>query len=137
MNPLLKGARSAIHLKDSGAKVLVAWHGFAEPRQAGSEERARSASSSAPASSSRRWARAERSRRSPTADDDPRDHLHVGHDRDAEGATLTHATSRRDAVTARDWSTPGRRLVDARDAPLFHVFGMNSVMNVSVRARGC
>jgi hypothetical protein len=38
MNPLLKGREVGYHLKDSGAKLLVAWHGFAEPAQAGSEE---------------------------------------------------------------------------------------------------
>src|SRR3954447_17082613 len=38
MNPLLQGREGGYHLKDSGAKVLVAWHGFAEPAQAGSEE---------------------------------------------------------------------------------------------------
>src|SRR4051812_26511976 len=38
MNPLLKGREVGYHLSDSGAKVLVAWHGFAEPAQAGSAE---------------------------------------------------------------------------------------------------
>src|SRR5215212_6711102 len=38
MNPLLKGREVAYHLSDSGSKVLIAWNGFAEPAQAGSEE---------------------------------------------------------------------------------------------------
>src|SRR5918911_1282304 len=38
MNPLLKGREVGYHLSDSGAKVLVAWHDFAEPAQAGAEE---------------------------------------------------------------------------------------------------
>ena len=68
MNPLLKGREVAYHLCDSGAKVLVAWHGFAEPRagrRRGGGRRA--ASSSRPASSSSRSAPPTRSRRSPTA----------------------------------------------------------------------
>src|SRR5215216_7202894 len=38
MNPLLKAREVGYHLSDSGAKVLVAWHGFAEPATAGAEE---------------------------------------------------------------------------------------------------
>src|SRR4051812_8711908 len=37
MNPLLKGPEVEYHLKDSGAKVIVAWHDFAAPAQEGSE----------------------------------------------------------------------------------------------------
>src|SRR3978361_225067 len=33
MNPLLKEREVAFHLGDSGAKVLLAWHGFAEAAQ--------------------------------------------------------------------------------------------------------
>src|SRR4051794_38561101 len=36
MNPLLKEREVGFHLSDSGAKVLIAWHGFAEPAEAGS-----------------------------------------------------------------------------------------------------
>src|SRR5215218_1803389 len=38
MNPLLKGREVGYHLTDSGAKVLVAWHGFAEAAQGGCEQ---------------------------------------------------------------------------------------------------
>src|SRR6476620_1516464 len=31
MNPLLKAREVAYHLSDSGARVIVAWHGFEEP----------------------------------------------------------------------------------------------------------
>ena len=68
MNPLLKAREVAYHLSDSGAKLIVAWHGFAEAargRRRGG--RAPSASSPRPASSSRRSAPPRRSRRSPSA----------------------------------------------------------------------
>src|SRR3954454_12601079 len=38
MNPLLKGREVAYHLQDSGAKVLLAWHGFAEAAGPGAEQ---------------------------------------------------------------------------------------------------
>src|ERR1700754_3176169 len=38
MNPLLKDREVDYHLSDSGAKVLVAWHGFAEAAEAGAAE---------------------------------------------------------------------------------------------------
>src|SRR3954463_846333 len=38
MNPLLKSREVAYHLSDSGAKVIVAWHGFAEAAQEGADD---------------------------------------------------------------------------------------------------
>src|ERR1022692_2084459 len=38
MNVLLKRREVAFYLKDSGAKLLFAWHGFADDAQAGAEE---------------------------------------------------------------------------------------------------
>jgi long-chain acyl-CoA synthetase len=38
MNPLLKGREVAFYLGDPEARFLFAWHGFAEPAQAGAEE---------------------------------------------------------------------------------------------------
>ena len=53
-----------------------------------------------------------------------------------KGATLTHANLAAGAETARDLVDAGPETVTLATLPLFHVFGMNSVMNVSVRARG-
>src|SRR5687767_5307211 len=38
MNPLLKGKEVAYHLSDSGAKVLLSWHDFAQAAEAGAQE---------------------------------------------------------------------------------------------------
>ncbi len=38
MNVLLKGREVRFYLEDSGAKLLFAWHGFAEAAQAGADE---------------------------------------------------------------------------------------------------
>src|SRR4051812_28915912 len=37
MNPLLKGGEVEYYLSDSGADVLVAWHGFADAANAGTQ----------------------------------------------------------------------------------------------------
>src|SRR4051794_32188746 len=37
MNPLLKRREIAFHLEDSGAKLLLAWHGFAEAAEPGAQ----------------------------------------------------------------------------------------------------
>src|SRR5918911_368766 len=38
MNPLLKGREVGFYLSDPGAKLVFAWHGFAEAAQAGAHE---------------------------------------------------------------------------------------------------
>src|SRR5437660_4948216 len=38
MNPLLKDREVAYHLSDSGARVMVGWHQFADAAQTGSEQ---------------------------------------------------------------------------------------------------
>src|SRR3954468_21621946 len=38
MNPLLKSREVAYHLSDSGAKVVVAWHGFEDAARGGAEQ---------------------------------------------------------------------------------------------------
>ena len=68
MNPLLKAREVGYHLSDSGAKLLVAWHDFADAAAAGQRRggrrvhprRARRVRAGC-------WARASRSRRSPSA----------------------------------------------------------------------
>jgi long-chain acyl-CoA synthetase len=53
-----------------------------------------------------------------------------------KGATLTHSNLRDGADTGRQLVDAGPDWVGVSTLPLFHVFGMNSVMNVSVRSRG-
>ena len=141
MNPLLKAREVAYHLSDSGARLLVAWHDFAEAVRAGQRRGGRrAASSSSRASSSSCWLEPSRSTEvADRADDDAGgDHLHLGHDRARpKGATLTHANL---AAGAEVGPRAGRRRARTRSAvatlPLFHVFGMNSIMNVTLlRAR--
>src|SRR5204862_7080635 len=52
-----------------------------------------------------------------------------------KGATLTHANVSSGAEVGRDLVDAGPDFVGLGTLPLFHVFGMNSVMNVALRAR--
>ena len=138
MNPLLKGREVGYHLKDSGAKVLVAWHGFAEPAQAGSEEAGAELILVTPGEFEQALGEAEPVEDiADRADDDPAVIIYTsGTTGTPKGATLTHSNLAAGAETARDLVDAGPDTVTLATLPLFHVFGMNSVMNVSVRARG-
>jgi long-chain acyl-CoA synthetase len=138
MNPLLKGREVGYHLKDSGAKVLVAWHGFAEPAQAGSEKARAELILVTPGEFEQALGGAEAVEDiADRADDDPAVIIYTsGTTGTPKGATLTHSNLAAGAETARDLVDAGPDTVTLATLPLFHVFGMNSVMNVSVRARG-
>jgi len=138
MNPLLKGREVGYHLEDSGAKVLVAWHGFAEPAQAGSEEAGAELILVTPGEFEQALGGAEPVEEiADRADDDPAVIIYTsGTTGTPKGATLTHANLAAGAETARDLVDAGPETVTLATLPLFHVFGMNSVMNCTVQARG-
>jgi long-chain acyl-CoA synthetase len=138
MNPLLKGREVGYHLKDSGAKLLVAWHGFAEPAQAGSEEAGAELILVTPGEFEQALGGAEPVEEiADRADDDPAVIIYTsGTTGTPKGATLTHSNLAAGAETARDLVDAGPETVTLATLPLFHVFGMNSVMNCTVQARG-
>ncbi len=138
LNPLLKGREIEHSLSDSGAKVLFAWHQFGEPARAGAEAAGAKCVLVAPGEfeqmvgSAQPWGEiAER------ADDDPAVIVYTsGTTGTPKGATLTHANLSAGAQVGRDLVDAGPDSVTLAALPLFHVFGMNSIMNVTVRARG-
>jgi long-chain acyl-CoA synthetase len=138
MNPLLKGREVGFHLSDSGAKVLVAWHGFAEPAQAGAEEAGAECIIAAPGEFEQTLGEAEPVEEiADREDDDPAVIIYTsGTTGTPKGATLTHSNLARGAETGRELVDADPDTVTLATLPLFHVFGMNSVMNVSIRARG-
>ena len=138
MNPLLKDREVAYHLSDSGSKVLVAWHGFAEAAEGGCEQSGAECVLVEPGKFDQRLGAA-----------DPVGEVVDREDADAaviiytsgttgtpKGATLTHANLAAGAATGRDLVDAGPDHVGLATLPLFHVFGMNSVMNVTLVARG-
>jgi long-chain acyl-CoA synthetase len=138
MNPLLKDREVAYHLSDSGAKVMVGWHQFAEAGSAGSEQAGAEFVCVQPGDFEERMGSA-----TPVtavvdrADEDPAVIIYTsGTTGTPKGATLMHRNLRSGADVARDLVDASPEWVAVATLPLFHVFGMNSVMNVAVCSRG-
>ncbi|MBA2522274.1 MAG: long-chain fatty acid--CoA ligase [Solirubrobacterales bacterium] len=138
MNPLLKGREVAYHLSDSGAKVMVAWHAFAEAAEAGSADADAECIIVRPGEFDGLLGEAE-----PVhdvverADDDPAVIIYTsGTTGTPKGATLMHSNLEAGARVGRELVGAGPESVGVATLPLFHVFGMNSIMNVSLVAKG-
>jgi long-chain acyl-CoA synthetase len=138
MNPLLKGREVDYHMSDSGAKVMVAWHDFAAAAQEGSDAAGAEAVIAKPGEFEQLLGGAE-----PVedvvdrADDDAAVIIYTsGTTGTPKGAMLIHSNLASGAETARDLVDAGPDSVGLATLPLFHVFGMNSVMNMALRARG-
>jgi long-chain acyl-CoA synthetase len=137
MNPLLKAGEVAYHLADSGAKLMVGWHGFADAATAGCAEARAECILVGPGGFDELLAGA-----TPVddvvdrADDDPAVIIYTsGTTGQPKGATLTHANLRAGAEVGQDLVDAGPDSVALAVLPLFHVFGMNSLMNTGVVAR--
>src|SRR3954454_15473577 len=138
MNPLLKDREVAYHLSDSGAKILVAWHGFEDAATGGCEQAGVDCIIAKPGEFEQLLGEAE-----PVdevvdrADEDPAVIIYTsGTTGTPKGATLMHSNLSSGAETARDLVDAGPNSVGLATLPLFHVFGMNSVMNMALHARG-
>ena len=140
MNPLLKAREVAYYLGDSGARLIFAWHAFAEQARGGAEQGKAEAivvdAASFPdllASATPDFQVAE------TGDEDTAVILYTsgttGH---PKGAELTHGNLRSNTdVTRTDIVQAGPDDVIFGGLPLFHVFGQTVALNVSVAAGAC
>src|SRR5436190_2640266 len=138
MNPLLKGREVDYHLSDSGAKVMVAWHDFGAAAQQGSDAASAECIIAKPGEFEQLLGGAD-----PVdevvdrADDDAAVIIYTsGTTGTPKGAALMHSNLADGAETARDLVEAGPDSVGLATLPLFHVFGMNSVMNMALHARG-
>src|SRR3954469_3657583 len=138
MNPLLKDREVAYHLSDSGAKVIVAWHGFEDAARGGAEQAGAECIIATPGEFEQTLGAAEAvDEVVDRADDDPAVIIYTsGTTGTPKGATLMHTNLSSGAETARDLVDAGPDSVGLATLPLFHVFGMNSVMNMALHARG-
>ena len=138
LNPLLKGDEVAYHLTDSGAALMVGWQGFEEHARAGCATAGvdcllvtPQGFPDGPAPAGPVCAGAQR------ADDDPAVIIYTsGTTGTPKGAVITHANLRAAATVGRELIDVGPDDVAVATLPLFHVFGMNSVMNTTLLARG-
>jgi long-chain acyl-CoA synthetase len=138
MNVLLKRREVAFYLKDSGAKHLFAWHGFAEEAEAGAEEAGAECLLVAPGEFEQQVGAAEPDGSvADTADDDTAVILYTsGTTGTPKGAELTHANLSRNAEGSRNLFGLASEAITLGALPLFHSFGQTCGMNATLGGGG-
>ena len=140
MNVLLKRREIAFYLGDSGARALLAWHGFAEEAREGAAEAGAELVEIEPATFA---ATLERLDPAPglaeTAEEDTAVILYTsGTTGKPKGAELTHHNLSRNAQISGETMTEVREGDVVLGAlPLFHSFGQTVSMNGSIRMGAC
>jgi len=140
MNVLLKEREIAFYLGDSGAKLLLAWHGFAEEARAGAADAGAELVEVEPAAFAATLAELEPSPGvADTAEDDIAVLLYTsGTTGKPKGAELTHLNLARNAeISSRTTCQVGAGDVVLGALPLFHSFGQSVGMNASLRVGAC
>jgi long-chain acyl-CoA synthetase len=140
MNVLLKRREIAFYLEDSGAELLLAWHGFAEEARAGAADAGAEPIEVEPASFAATLADLEPTPGlAETDEDDTAVILYTsGTTGKPKGAELTHRNLHRNAdVTCRTTAEISAGDVVLGSLPLFHSFGQTVSMNASLMVGAC
>jgi long-chain acyl-CoA synthetase len=140
MNVLLKRREIAFYLEDSGAKILLAWHGFAEEARDGAADAGAKLVEVEPAAFEAALAGLEPTPGlAGTAEDDTAVILYTsGTTGKPKGAELTHLNLARNAQISGETMTEVRKGDVVLGAlPLFHSFGQTVSMNGSLRMGAC
>jgi long-chain acyl-CoA synthetase len=138
MNVLLKKREVAFYLEDPGAKLLFAWHGFAEDAQAGADQAGAECLLVEPGKFEDQVGAAEPiSDWAQTDDDDTAVILYTsGTTGQPKGAELTHANLTRNAQASQALFSLGSDAVVLGALPLFHSFGQTCGMNATISGGG-
>jgi long-chain acyl-CoA synthetase len=138
MNVLLKKREVAFYLKDSGAKLLFAWDGFAEDAEAGAAEAGAECLLVKPGEFEHQVGAAEPiTEIAPAGDEDTAVILYTsGTTGQPKGAELTHENLRRNAEAARGLFGLGSDAVTLGALPLFHSFGQTCGLNATIGGGG-
>jgi long-chain acyl-CoA synthetase len=140
MNVLLKRREIAFYLEDSGAKLMLAWHGFLEEARDGAADAGAELVGVEPAAFAASMAELEPA---PvlveTAEEDTAVILYTsGTTGKPKGAELTHMNLFRNAdVSGRTTSEISQGDVVLGALPLFHSFGQTVSMNASLKVGAC
>jgi long-chain acyl-CoA synthetase len=140
MNVLLKGREVSFYLRDPGARLVFAWHGFADAAEAGASDAGAECILVQPGEFEQLVlahqpdpAVAER-----TADDTAVILYTSGTTGTPKGAELTHANLRRNCTTsARTLGEFTEEDVLLGALPLFHTFGQTCTMNCALVSGAC
>jgi len=137
MNPLLRAREVAQQLRDSGCRLMLGWHQLAESAGDGARQAGVDCVLVAPGEFERELGASPRHDEVlERAEEDPAVIIYTSGTTGApKGATLTHANLLAGARVARELVAAGPDDVALAALPLFHVFGMNSIMNCAVHAR--
>ncbi|HWF50041.1 MAG TPA: long-chain fatty acid--CoA ligase [Solirubrobacteraceae bacterium] len=138
MNVLLKQREVAFYVRDSGAKLLLAWHGFAQDAQAGAQAAGAECVPVAPGEFEQLLGTA--SPRPEVADTDDSDTAVIlytsGTTGTPKGAELTHDNLKCNCEIARGLFGLGAEAVTLGALPLFHSFGQTCGLNATIAGGG-
>ncbi|MGX6448345.1 long-chain-fatty-acid--CoA ligase [Patulibacter sp. S7RM1-6] len=137
MNPLLSKREVAFYLENSGAKLLLAWHGFAEAAEGGAAEvEGAEVLLVEPEDIGKRVAAADPIEEvAPKAGDDTAVVLYTsGTTGRPKGAELTHHSIGSNVEACLGLYEPTEKDVLFGGLPFFHVFGQTCTLNVAVAA---
>jgi long-chain acyl-CoA synthetase len=139
MNVLLKGREAAFYLKDPEAKLVFAWHDFAEAAEKGAEEAGAEVIEVKPGEFEKLLSEHEPDDEIADRDDDDTAVILYtsGTTGKPKGAELTHANLSRNAEVAAGLAESSEEDVLLGALPLFHSFGQTCGLNASIRAGSC
>jgi long-chain acyl-CoA synthetase len=139
MNVLLKEREVAFYLGDSGAKVLFAWHQFADAAHAGAEQAGAECVLVEPGELEGLLAHCEPARAvaERRADDTAVILYTSGTTGTPKGAELTHANLLSNVEVSVGLFGLDERTVTLGALPLFHAFGQTCALNGTIAVGGC
>ena len=139
MNVLLKQREVAFHMGDSQAKLMFAWHEFAEPAKRGADEAGTKCVIVAPSEFERRLASAEPATEVVDRDDDDTAVILYtsGTTGTPKGAELTHSNLASNVEVVVRMRSVGADDVILGALPLFHAFGQTCGLNTAIQSGAC
>ena len=139
MNVLLKGREVGFYLRDPEAKLLFAWHGFADAATAGAEQEGVECILVQPGEFEQQVMAAEPVQEVvDRSEDDTAVILYTsGTTGTPKGAELTHANLIRNVEVSRTLFDGDENDVVLGALPLFHSFGQTCSLNATVAGGGC